>query len=44
MQISEDILYVKYKRTIAGFLNSSGDLEHNIYKQVDSGCIDLEDR
>jgi len=44
MQMFEDILYVKDERAIAGFINSSGDLEHNIYKQVDGGCIDLEDR
>jgi len=44
MKISEDILYVKDERAIAGFINSSGDLKHNIYKQFDGGCIDLEDR
>jgi len=44
MKISEDILYVKDERVITGFINSSRDLEHNIYKQVDGGCIDLEDK
>jgi len=44
MQMFEDILYEEDERAITGFINSSGDLEHNIYKQVDGGCIDLEDR
>ena len=44
MQMFEDILYEENERVITGFINSSGDLEHNIYKQVDGGCIDLEDR
>ena len=44
MQISEDILYEKDEHAITVFINSSGNLEHNIYKQVDGGCIDLEDR
>ena len=40
----EDILYTQDGYAITGFINSNGDLEHNIYKQVDGGCIDLEDR
>ena len=44
MQMFEDILYEEDERAITGFINSSGDLEHNIYKKVDGGCIDLEDR
>jgi hypothetical protein len=40
----ENILYEQDNYTITGFINSNGDLEHNIYKQVDGGCIDLEDR
>ena len=44
MQMFEDIFYEEDERAITGFINSSGDLEHNIYRQVDGGCIDLEDR
>ena len=44
MQMFEDILYEENERAITGFINSNGELEHNIYKQVDGGCIDLEDR
>ena len=44
MQIFEEILYEEDERAITGFINSNGDLEHNIYKQVDGGCVDLEDR
>jgi len=40
----EDLLYEQDDYVITGFINSKGDLEHNIYKQVDGGCIDLEDR
>ena len=40
----EDILHEEDERVIRGFINSSRDVEHNIYKQVDGGCIDLEDR
>jgi hypothetical protein len=40
---SEYLLYEQDNYTIAGFINSNGDLEHNIYKQVDGGHIDLED-
>ena len=40
----EDLLYEQDDYAITGFINSSGDLEHNIYKQVDGGCIDLKDR
>ena len=40
----EDILYAQDGYAITGFINSNGDLEHNIYQQVDGGCIDLEDR
>jgi len=40
----EDILYEEDGYAITGFINSHGNLEHNIYKQVDGGCIDLEDR
>ena len=39
-----DILYEEEERAITGFLNSSGDLEYSIYKCVDGGFIDLEDR
>ena len=41
---SQDLLYEQDDYSITGFINSNGDLEHNIYKQVDGGCIDLEDR
>lgn len=44
MQMFEDILYEEDERAIAGFINSSGELKYNIYKQVDGGCIDLADR
>ena len=44
MQIFEDLLYEQDDYAITGFINSNGDLEHNIYKQVDGGYIDLEDR
>jgi len=40
----EDLLYEQDDYAITGFINSNGDLEHNIYKQADGGCIDLEDR
>ena len=41
---SQDLLYEQDDCAITGFINSNGGLEHNIYKQVDGGCIDLEDR
>jgi len=44
MMYSEDILSEQDDYAITGFINSNGDLEHNIYKQVDGGYIDLEDR
>ena len=44
MQIFEDLLYEQDDYAITGFINSNGDLEHNIHKQVDGGYIDLEDR
>ena len=40
----EDILYAQDGYAITGFINSHGELEHNIYKQVDGGCINLADR
>ena len=40
----EDLLHEEDNYAITGFINSKGDLEYNIYKQVDGGCIDLEDR
>ena len=43
MKPFEDILYEEDKRAITGFINSSGELEYSIYRQVDGGCIDLED-
>ncbi len=44
MNSFEDLLYEQDGYAITGFINSHGELEHNIYKQVDGGCIDLEDR
>jgi hypothetical protein len=44
MKNFEDILYEQDEYAITGFINSRGDLEHNIYKQVDGGVIDLKDR
>ena len=44
MQMFEDILHEEDERVIRGFINSSGDLEYSIYKSVDGGSIDLEDR
>jgi len=41
---SQDLLYEQDDYAITGFINSNGDLEHIIYKQVDGGYIDLEDR
>ena len=41
---SENLLHEQDNYTITGFINSNGNLEHNIYKQVDGGWIDLEDR
>ncbi len=40
----ENIVYEQDGYAIVSFINSNGDLEHSIYKQVDGGCIDLEDR
>jgi hypothetical protein len=40
----ENLLYEQDNYAIRGFINSNGNLEHNIYKQVDGGCIDLEGR
>jgi len=44
MKVFEDIIYVQDEHVIIGFINSRGDLEHNIYKQVDGGVIDLKDK
>lgn len=44
MKPFEDILYEEDERAITGFISSSGELECNIYKQVDGGCIELEDK
>ena len=44
MQMFENILYEEDERAITGFINSSGDLEYSVYKCVDGGFIDLEDR
>ena len=41
---SEDLLYEQDDYTITGFINLNGNLEHNIYKQVDGRYIDFEDR
>jgi len=38
------MLYEQDEYAITGFINSRGNLEHNIYKQVDGGVIDLKDR
>jgi superfamily II helicase len=40
----ENILYKQDNYAISGFINSNGNLEHNIYKQTDGGYIDLEAR
>jgi len=39
---SEDLLYEQNNYAITGFINSNGALEHNIFKQIDGGCIALE--
>jgi len=44
MQPFENILYEEDERAITGFINSNGELEYSVYKQVDGGSIDLEDR
>jgi len=44
MKMLEDIFYEEDEQAIRGFLNSSGDLEYSIYKCIDGGFIDLEDR
>lgn len=44
MQIFENIFYEENAGAIIGFSNSSGDLEYSIYKCVDGGVIDIEDR
>ena len=44
MNSVEDILYEQDGYAISGFINSRGNLEHNIYKQKDGGVIDLKDR
>ena len=41
---TKDLLCKQDNYAITGFINSSSNLEHNIYKQIDGGCIDLEDR
>ena len=44
MKNFEDMLYKQDGYIITGFINSRGNLEHNIYKQVDGGVINLKDR
>ncbi len=44
MNLFEDMLYEQDGYAITGFINSRGNLEHNIYKQVDGGVIDLKDK
>ena len=44
MKMFEDILYEENERAITGFINSCGDLEYSIYKCIDGGFMDLEDR
>lgn len=44
MQTFEDILYEENERAIIGFINSSGELEYSVYKQVDGGFIDVGSR
>jgi hypothetical protein len=44
MQPFENILYEEDERAITGFINSSGELAYSVYRQVDGGCIDLDNR
>ena len=42
----KDILQIEHEEgefTINGFINSSGELEFSIYRQVDGGCLAIED-
>jgi len=41
---SKDLLCEQNDYAVTGFINSNGDLEHNIYKQIDGGNLDLDDR
>ncbi len=44
MKPFENILYEEDERAITGFINSRDELEYSVYKQVDGGCINLENK
>ncbi len=44
MQKKFELLHKEDEHIITGFINSSGELEFNIYKQLDGGCLTLSDK
>ena len=39
----QNLLHEEDEYIVSGFINSSGELEFNIYEQVDGGCLTLSD-